>query len=85
MQRYGEINDATVGHTDNTGSDKHNQQLSERRAQAVHDYLRQRGVIPQRLESLGKGEGAPRASNATSGAAPEPAVEIVVVPVVAQG
>jgi outer membrane protein OmpA-like peptidoglycan-associated protein len=51
------------GHTDSTGSEEHNQDLSERRAQAVSNYLVARGVDPTRITSLGYGEGNPVASN----------------------
>ncbi|WP_260482780.1 OmpA family protein [Sphingomicrobium flavum] len=45
-----------MGHTDSTGSDSYNQQLSQRRAQAVANYLAQRGVQPQRMATVGYGE-----------------------------
>ena len=53
------------GHTDSKGSDEYNQKLSDRRAKAVFDYLTSRGVDPSRLSSVGKGESAPIADNAT--------------------
>ena len=53
------------GHTDSKGSDAYNQSLSDRRAKAVFDYLSSRGVDPARLSSVGKGESAPIADNAT--------------------
>src|SRR5690606_13374744 len=37
------------GHTDNTGSEAHNQTLSENRAKAVYDYLLQAGIVSSRL------------------------------------
>ena len=51
------------GHTDSTGSEQHNQDLSERRAKAVSNYLVGRGVDGTRITSLGYGEGNPVASN----------------------
>jgi outer membrane protein OmpA-like peptidoglycan-associated protein len=54
------------GHTDSRGSDAYNQQLSERRAQTVADALVGRGVARDRIETLGRGEGFPVASNATT-------------------
>lgn len=46
-----------VGHTDAAGSDVYNQQLSERRAASVRDYLvRQYDVDPSRLRTEGRGE-----------------------------
>jgi outer membrane protein len=53
------------GHTDSKGSDAYNLKLSDRRAKAVFDYLSSRGVDPARLSSIGKGESAPIADNAT--------------------
>lgn len=44
------------GHTDSQGSDPHNQDLSERRAKAVVDYLTKAGVSADRLKSEGYGE-----------------------------
>jgi outer membrane protein OmpA-like peptidoglycan-associated protein len=51
------------GHTDATGSEEHNQQLSERRATSVRNYLVGRGVDEDRLSAVGFGEGYPVASN----------------------
>jgi outer membrane protein OmpA-like peptidoglycan-associated protein len=48
-----------LGHTDTTGSNEHNQLLSERRAAAVADYLATRGVARARMATRGFGETAP--------------------------
>lgn len=53
------------GHTDATGDDAHNQRLSERRAQAVVDWLVGQGIDAARLSAAGKGETEPVADNAT--------------------
>lgn len=53
------------GHTDSTGSEEYNQALSERRAQAVHNYLVGRGVDPERMTAVGYGESLPAAPNDT--------------------
>lgn len=53
------------GHTDSTGSEQHNQALSERRAQAVENYLIGRGVDQGRMTSVGYGETLPVSSNDT--------------------
>lgn len=55
------------GHTDNVGSDELNQGLSERRAQAVHSALAQRGVARNQIAAFGKGENFPIASNDNAG------------------
>jgi outer membrane protein OmpA-like peptidoglycan-associated protein len=54
------------GHTDSRGSDDYNQQLSERRAQAVSDALAFRGVDRGRVEAVGRGKALPVASNDTA-------------------
>jgi len=48
-----------VGYTDNIGSKNYNRKLSERRAQAVKNYLVSRGVQADRLQVEGKGEADP--------------------------
>lgn len=53
------------GYTDSTGSEEYNQQLSERRAQAVGDALAARGVPASRYEIVGRGESLPVATNST--------------------
>jgi peptidoglycan-associated lipoprotein len=45
-----------VGHTDSSGTDEYNIALSERRAQAVADYLARLGVDPARMSVVPKGE-----------------------------
>ncbi len=53
------------GHTDSTGSEKHNQDLSDRRAGTVKNYLIGQGVDGRRMSAIGYGEGYPIASNDT--------------------
>lgn len=53
------------GHTDSTGSEQHNQDLSERRARSVESYLIGRGVDGARLTAVGYGETLPVTSNDT--------------------
>lgn len=52
-----------AGHTDNQGSARYNKMLSQKRAQAVVDYLINKGIQPARLEAKGYGESQPIASN----------------------
>jgi outer membrane protein OmpA-like peptidoglycan-associated protein len=54
------------GHTDSTGSDAYNQQLSQRRAQAVADALVTRGISATRFSVIGRGEGFAVAGNDTA-------------------
>lgn len=71
-----------AGHTDSTGSDAHNQALSERRANSVAAYLRAQSIDSQRLLTLGVGEHRPVADNSTeNGRQANRRVEITMVPV----
>jgi outer membrane protein OmpA-like peptidoglycan-associated protein len=54
------------GHTDSVGSDEYNQQLSEKRAGAVRDYLVQQGISDGAIEARGFGKTDPVASNETA-------------------
>jgi outer membrane protein OmpA-like peptidoglycan-associated protein len=54
------------GHTDSTGPDAYNQELSQRRARAVADELVSRGIASSRFEAIGRGEGFPVAGNETA-------------------
>ena len=54
-----------VGHTDNVGTEQANQILSQGRADALRDELVARGIEADRIETLGKGEKEPVASNDT--------------------
>jgi OOP family OmpA-OmpF porin len=53
------------GHTDDQGSDKYNQKLSDQRAKSVLDHLVSKGVDAGRLTAKGFGESKPIASNET--------------------
>lgn len=53
------------GYTDNVGSEKSNLGLSQRRAEAVRDFLITNGIDGKRIEARGYGEAAPVASNDT--------------------
>ncbi len=53
------------GHTDSSGSDAFNLALSQKRAEAVRDYLVKKGVAADRLDPVGYGETKPIASNKT--------------------
>src|SRR5690606_12899242 len=53
------------GHTDARASEEHNQELSERRAASVRDWLVQAGIDPARITTKGYGESVPVAPNDT--------------------
>jgi len=54
------------GHTDSQGSDSFNMDLSQRRADAVRNYLVQRGYQADRMQAHGLGKGRPIADNASA-------------------
>jgi outer membrane protein OmpA-like peptidoglycan-associated protein len=54
------------GHTDSVGGDDYNQQLSEKRADAVRDYFVQQGISADSIEARGFGKTQPIASNDTA-------------------
>jgi OOP family OmpA-OmpF porin len=69
-----------VGHTDNIGTKEYNLKLSERRANAVKDYLVSKGIEKNRVYTEGKGFANPIASNSTAeGRAKNRRTEIEVV------
>jgi OmpA-OmpF porin, OOP family len=53
------------GHTDNIGDASYNQKLSERRADAVAEYMIKQGISPVRIRSKGFGETKPLVPNDT--------------------
>lgn len=70
------------GHTDSTGSDSYNMDLSKRRADAVARYLISQGVNSARIQTQGMGESYPIADNTTEeGRALNRRVEIKITPV----
>lgn len=81
MQNYPQTLIRIEGHTDSSGSEDYNMDLSRRRALAVQDLLTQRGVGSQRIEIIGYGESTPVASNDTeSGRQLNRRVEIKIIP-----
>ena len=54
-----------IGHTDGSGDDKANQILSQNRAESVRQYLIKKGIEPNRIKAVGKGESEPKTTNET--------------------
>ncbi|MEN8164001.1 MAG: OmpA family protein [Acidobacteriota bacterium] len=74
-----DLNVRVEGHTDSTGGDDYNLRLSEQRAQSVSDFLRNQGIDPGRLQSVGYGKTRPVADNESAeGRKKNRRVEIVI-------
>lgn len=82
LRKYDRTRVQVVGYTDSSGPEAYNQDLSERRAEAVVTELALAGVPRERMAAFGRGEAEPRADNATSdGRQLNRRVEIFVQPV----
>ncbi|MFZ0389004.1 MAG: OmpA family protein [Calditrichia bacterium] len=66
FKKYEKTEVLIEGHTDATGSDEYNMNLSQRRAQSVANYLTSLGVDPARFTIRGYGENQPVATNETA-------------------
>lgn len=66
LESHPDLKITVEGHTDSTGEDQHNLDLSQRRAQAVVQYLTDGGIGADRLQPIGKGETDPVADNETA-------------------
>ena len=65
LRDYPEVKIEIQGHTDSKGKPAYNQDLSQRRADAVRDYFIAKGIDADRLTSVGYGEDVPIADNRT--------------------
>jgi outer membrane protein OmpA-like peptidoglycan-associated protein len=84
LNKYDQTGIEIAGHTDSTGSVEYNMNLSERRAQSVGQALRNRGVNPARIGTLGLGPHQPVASNDNAaGRAMNRRVELTLFPLTA--
>jgi outer membrane protein OmpA-like peptidoglycan-associated protein len=66
LQKYDDTNILIEGHTDNTGTDSYNMDLSEKRASSVANYLKNEGVKSGRIITEGYGEEQPLTPNETA-------------------
>ncbi|RUY36267.1 OmpA family protein [Mesorhizobium sp. M7A.F.Ca.US.001.04.1.1] len=81
LKKFKQTTVDVFGHTDSTGGDQHNFDLSQRRALAVANYLSGQGVDQRRFAVTGFGKTRPVASNATAeGRAQNRRVEIQLSP-----
>jgi outer membrane protein OmpA-like peptidoglycan-associated protein len=81
LQKYPDSIVQVIGHTDNTGAAEYNQTLSELRAEAVADKFLDAGVAFGRIQTIGRGESDPAASNLSeAGKALNRRVELVILP-----
>jgi outer membrane protein OmpA-like peptidoglycan-associated protein len=78
---YDDTNILVVGHTDSTGNDDYNMNLSKERAQSVSDYLMSKGVSGSRITTEWFGEIQPTHDNSTAeGRSKNRRVNIAIVP-----
>lgn len=79
MAEYPERDAVIEGHTDSVGPSDYNEQLSQRRADSVKNYLARQGVAMKRLDTRGMGESSPVATNDTdAGREQNRRVEIII-------
>lgn len=81
LKKYDKTEVTVAGYTDNVGTMSYNQQLSERRANAVRLFLSNQGVAPSRMTVMGFGPDNPIATNGTAeGRAQNRRVELHISP-----
>lgn len=79
IQEYDETEILIEGHTDNTGRVAYNQDLSDKRAKSVFNYLVAKNVDKNRIKTVGYGESQPISTNTTkSGQQLNRRVEVVI-------
>lgn len=66
LKRNSDLTVEAQGHTDSQGAESYNLALSQRRAEAVRDYLVREGVAADKLTAKGYGESQPVADNSTA-------------------
>ncbi len=79
LKKYDDTNILIEGHTDSSGDDAYNMRLSDNRADAVKDYLKDKGIKSGRIETKGYGESQPLETNDTeAGRAKNRRVEVAI-------
>jgi len=80
FQKYPKTNIIVEGHTDSSGSDAYNMELSRNRAQSVTNYLSRNGISASRIETNWFGEDQPKHDNSTAeGRSKNRRVELAIV------
>lgn len=80
FKKYPDTNILIEGHTDNTGRDSYNMDLSKRRAQSVVQYLESNGISSNRFTTKWYGETQPKFDNSTAeGRSKNRRVEVAVI------
>lgn len=80
LNKYEDTDILIEGHTDSSGEDAYNMTLSEKRADAVKDYLKSKGIKAGRIDTEGYGETQPLQTNDTeAGRAVNRRVEVAIV------
>jgi len=81
LKKYDKTVIEVAGHTDSVGESDYNQALSERRANAVAQYMISKGIKQERIITIGGGENHPVASNDTeAGRTQNRRVELTLLP-----
>jgi len=65
LQKHEETNILVEGHTDSSGTDEYNMELSKKRAVSVQEFLAQNGIANSRMQTSAYGESQPIATNET--------------------
>jgi outer membrane protein OmpA-like peptidoglycan-associated protein len=85
LQEFDRTLVVAAGHTDDTGSARYNQSLSERRANSVAGYLIAQGIVDARVEVVGFGEHEPIFDNTSAeGRSLNRRVELALLPITPQ-
>ncbi|GBD07318.1 Outer membrane porin F [bacterium HR21] len=80
LKAYPSVRISVEGHTDDVGTDAYNDRLSQRRADAVKEYLVKNGIDPHRIETKGWGRRRPLVQGTTEEArAQNRRVEVIVI------
>ncbi|NJK89991.1 MAG: OmpA family protein, partial [Myxococcales bacterium] len=79
LEKYDDTDVVIAGHTDSTGTEEYNLELSKERAAAVAEFARELGIDASRIRMVGEGEASPVADNsAPEGRAQNRRVEVAI-------